>query len=410
MTFKNIMCFDGDAFKKCNIEVGEGYARTDISENTCESDNDLYLLPGFVDVHVHFREPGFSYKETIQTGSMAAAAGGYTEVCTMPNLNPAPDCSEHLAVQEDIIRQTAVIGVHPYGTITKGQQGKELADFEDLSTRVAGFSDDGKGVQDDLLMKKAMLEAKRLDKIIVAHCEVNELLKGGYIHLGEYAKTNNHRGICSESEYKQIERDIELVRETGVKYHVCRISTAESVEIIRKAKAEGLDVTCETGPHYLVMSDSDLQDDGRFKMNPPIRSERDKNALIEGIIDGTIDMIATDHAPHSADEKALGLEGSAMGIVGLETAFPVLYTKLVKPGIITLEKLIDLLHFNPKKCFNIETSVEAGSFTIFDLNEKFTVDSSKFKSKGKATPFEGLELYGKCKYTFYKGKQVFKED
>lgn len=409
MNLENIMYFDGASFKKCNVETGKNFAKIQITGDATESDNCLCLLPSFVDVHVHFREPGFSYKETIETGSMAAAAGGYTEVCTMPNLNPAPDSSENLAVQEEIIKNTAIIGVHPYGTITKGERGEELADFDELSSRVKGFSDDGKGVQSDELMKEAMLKAKKLDKIIVAHCEVNSLLNNGYIHLGDYAKKHNHRGICSESEYKQIERDIKLVRETGVKYHVCHISTAESVDIIRNAKAEGLDVTCETGPHYLVMTDNDLQEDGRFKMNPPIRSEKDRKALIEGLIDGTIDMIATDHAPHSVEEKSKGLECSAMGIVGLETAFPVLYTKLVKTGIMTLKQLIEKLHDNPKNRFNIETSVETGSFTLFDLNRKFVVDSNRFKSKGKSTPFDGMEFFGKCMATFYKGTLVFED-
>lgn len=409
MNLENIMYFDGVSFKKCNVETGNNFAKIHVTGEASGTDNCLCLMPSFVDVHVHFREPGFSYKETIKTGCMAAAAGGYTEVCTMPNLNPTPDSLANLAVQEEIIKNSATIGVHPYGTITKGEQGAELANFEELSPRVCGFSDDGRGVQSDELMKIAMLKAKELDKIIVAHCEVNSLLNNGYIHNGDYAKKHNHRGICSESEYQQIERDIKLVRETGVKYHVCHISTAESVDIIRKAKAEGLDVTCETGPHYLVMTDDDLQEDGRFKMNPPIRSERDRKALIDGLIDGTIDIIATDHAPHSAEEKSKGLENSAMGIVGLETAFPVLYTKLVKTGIISLGKLIEKLHYNPKNRFGIETSIQFGSFTLFDLNRKFVVDSNTFKSMGKATPFDGIELFGKCIATFYKGTLVFKD-
>lgn len=410
MNLKNIMFFDGQDFKKCNVTVSDNSAVIETLGDAVESDESVCLLPGFVDVHVHFREPGFSYKETIATGSLSAAAGGYTEVCTMPNLKPAPDCSENLAVQEELIKKTACIGVHPYGTITKGQQGTELADFEEISERVKGFSDDGRGVQNDDLMRKAMLRARELDKIIVAHCEVNSLLNNGYIHQGEYAKKHNHRGICSESEYQQIARDIELVRETGVKYHVCHISTAESVEIIRKAKAEGLDVTCETGPHYLVLSDNNLKEDGRFKMNPPLRSDSDRQALIAGIVDGTIDMIATDHAPHSAEEKSKGLADSAMGIVGLETAFPVLYTNLVKTGLISFKRLMELLHFNPKKRFSIETSIYDGSFTLYDLNKKITIDSSQFKSKGKATPFEGEELYGKCIATYYKGKLVFENN
>ena len=300
------------------------------------------IVPGLCDVHVHFREPGFSYKETIASGSAAAAHGGYTAVCTMPNLDPVPDSAEHLQVQLDAIKCGAAIKVLPYGAITVGERGEKLADMEAMSDKVCAFSDDGKGVQNDEMMREAMTAAKRLGKIIAAHCEDNSLLFGGYIHDGEYAKAHGHRGISSASEYKQIERDLRLAEETGCAYHVCHISTKESVELIRQAKARGVDVTCETAPHYLVLCDEDMQEDGRFKMNPPLRSLEDKQALIEGIKDGTIDMIATDHAPHSAEEKGRGLEKSLMGVVGLETAFPVLYTELVTKNIITLERLVEL--------------------------------------------------------------------
>ena len=372
--------------------------------------SDSYIFPGFADVHVHLREPGFSYKETIKTGTLASAHGGYTAVCSMPNLNPVPDSVENLQKQLDIIEKDAAIAVYPYGSITVGQMGEELSDLEGMSENVIAFSDDGRGVQSDELMEKAMLKAKALGKMIVAHCEVNSLLNGGYIHDGEYAKANGHRGICSESEWKQIERDIKLAEKIGCAYHVCHISTKESVEIIRQAKKRGVDITCETGPHYLVLSDKDLQEEGRFKMNPPLRSEEDRLALIEGIIDGTIDMIATDHAPHSAEEKGRGLEKSAMGIVGIETAFPVLYTELVLKGIISLEKLIELLSINPKKRFGIKGGTDEGQqadFCVVDLDTEYEIRSEDFYSMGRATPFEGKKVKGKILHTYIKGEKIF---
>ena len=369
------------------------------------SDN-IFIFPGFCDVHVHFREPGFSYKETILSGSKASAHGGYTAVCTLPNLNPVPDSAEHLAAQLKIIESDAVINVYPYASITVGQMGEKLSDMENMAEKAIAFSDDGKGVQSKELMREAMLKAKSLGKIIVAHCEENSLLKGGYIHDGEYSRIHRHRGICSESEWKPIERDIELCRETGCSYHVCHISCKESVELIRQAKADGVDITCETGPHYLTMCDRDLQENGRFKMNPPLRSLEDMQALIEGIQDGTIDMIATDHAPHSAEEKSKGLEKSAFGIVGIETAFSVLYTKLVKAGVITLEKLIELLAVNPRKRFGISLG---NDYTVWNLSEKIKVNPDEFLSMGRATPYEGEELYGKCMMTVCNSKIVYKD-
>ena len=354
--------------------------------------SDSYMvLPGFCDVHVHFREPGYFYKETVHTGCNAAIHGGYTAVCTMPNLNPVPDCKESLQLQLDAIRADGRITVLPYGAITVGEKGETLADLEGMAENVVAFSDDGRGVQSREMMKEAMLRAKALGKIIVAHCEDNSLLRGGYIHDGVYAKTHGHRGICSESEYLPIARDLELVRETGCAYHVCHVSAKESLELIRKAKAEGLNVTCETAPHYLVLCDEDLQEDGRFKMNPPIRGKEDRDALIAGILDGTVDMIATDHAPHSAEEKGKGLEKSLMGVVGLETAFPVLYTHLVKKGILTAEKLVDLLCTNPRARFGITS--EPG-FTVFEVNTPYTVDPETFATKGRSTPFAGCDLLG----------------
>lgn len=394
------------------------------SDELCFFNNPNFaVFPGFCDVHVHFREPGFVYKETIRSGSMAAAAGGYTAVCTMPNLNPVPDSIENLKLQVDAIKKDALIKVIPYGAITIGEKGEELSDMEGMAPDIIAFSDDGRGVQSDEMMRVAMLKAKSLGKIIAAHCEDNTLLFGGYIHDGEYAKAHGHRGICSESEWKQIERDIKLAEETGVKYHVCHISTKESVELIRQAKARGVDITCETGPHYLVLDDSDLQEDGRFKMNPPLRSAEDREALIEGIKDGTIDMIATDHAPHSDAEKVKGLENSAFGIVGLETAFPVLYTHLVKKGVITLEKLVELMAINPAKRFGIggyetdcgtdtasarkEKAEAAKSFTIFDLDAKYEVNPDEFFTEGRSTPFAGTEVLGRCMLTVMDGEVVY---
>ncbi len=365
------------------------------------------IVPGLCDVHVHFREPGFSYKETIASGSAAAAHGGYTAVCTMPNLDPVPDSAEHLKVQLDAIKRGAAIKVLPYGAITVGEKGEKLADMEAISDKVCAFSDDGKGVQNDEMMREAMTAAKRLGKIIAAHCEDNSLLFGGYIHDGEYARMHGHRGISSASEYKQIERDLRLAEETGCAYHVCHISTKESVELIRQAKARGVDVTCETAPHYLVLCDEDMQEDGRFKMNPPLRSREDKKALIEGIKDGTIDMIATDHAPHSTEEKGRGLEKSLMGVVGLETAFPVLYTELVMKNIITLDRLVELMSFKPKERFGIDTN---NDFAVFDISEAYKIDPENFLSMGRATPFAGREAFGRCLLTVHNEKVVYKAE
>jgi dihydroorotase len=364
------------------------------------------VLPGFCDVHVHLREPGFSYKETIASGSLASARGGYTAVCSMPNLNPVPDSVEHLKAQQDIIDDSACIHVYPFASITVGQKGEVLSDLDGMAPNTIGFSDDGKGVQSTELMRDAMLKAKALGKPIVAHCEVNELLRGGYIHDGAYAKAHGHRGICSESEWMHVARDIELVKEIGVKYHVCHISTKETVDLIRKAKAEGVDITCETGPHYLVMDDSMLEEHGRFKMNPPLRSKEDREALVTGILDGTIDMIATDHAPHSAEEKGKGLEGSAFGVVGIETAFPILYTYLVKPGILSMERLIELMVINPRKRFDLPFGCD---YSIWDLDEAYTVDPNEFISLGKATPFEGWNVNGRCLATVCDGKLIYKQ-
>lgn len=365
------------------------------------------IVPGLCDVHVHFREPGFSYKETIASGSAAAAHGGYTAVCTMPNLDPVPDSAEHLQVQLDAIERGAAIKVLPYGAITVGEKGEKLADMEAISDKVCAFSDDGKGVQNDETMRGAMTAVKRLGKIIAAHCEDNALLFGGYIHDGEYAKMHGHRGISSASEYKQIERDLRLAEETGCAYHVCHISTKESVELIRQAKAHGVNVTCETAPHYLVLCDEDMQEDGRFKMNPPLRSLEDKQALIEGIKDGTIDMIATDHAPHSAEEKGRGLEKSLMGVVGLETAFPVLYTELVMKNIITLDRLVELMSFKPKERFGIDTN---NDFAVFEIGEAYKIDPKDFLSMGRATPFAGREVFGRCMLTVHNEKVVYKAE
>ena len=372
-----------------------------------------FIFPGLVDVHVHLREPGFSYKETIAAGTLAAARGGYAHLGAMPNLNPVPDSRAHLQAELEAIARDAKVHVHPYGAITVGEQGEALADLAAMAPDVLGFSDDGKGVQDSKMMERAMCLARDLGKPIVAHCEDNTLLRGGYIHDGEYARLHGHRGICSESEWGQIARDLELVKKTGCRYHVCHVSAKESVDLIRRAKAEGVDVTCETGPHYLLMNDMDLQEDGRFKMNPPIRSEADREALVEGILDGTIDMIITDHAPHSAQEKSRGLEKSLMGVVGLECAFAVLYTRLVKPGILTLPKLLDLMQGAPARRFGVGTPIAVGQpadITVFDLDKKWVVDPEKFLSLGRATPFAGWEVQGLCTLTFIGGEIAWQED
>ena len=364
----------------------------------------LSVFPGFCDVHVHFREPGFSYKETIHTGSLAAAHGGYTTVCTMPNLNPVPDCAAHLNEELALIRDGAVIDVLPYGALTVGERGESLSALEEMAEDVAAFSDDGRGVQSEELMRQGMQRVKTLGKVFAAHCEVNELLRGGYIHDGRYAKAHGHKGICSESEWKMIERDLTLAEETGCAYHVCHISTKESVEIIRDAKRRGINVTCETAPHYLVLCEDDLQEDGRYKMNPPLRSAEDRDALLQGLLDGTIDMIATDHAPHSAEEKSKGLAGSAFGIVGLETAFPVLYTHLVKPGIAPLQLIVEKLTRAPRKRFALP---DKNSFSVWSLATSWTVREDMLLSKGKSTPFMHQELYGECLLTVNDGKIVY---
>ena len=368
---------------------------------------DYTVFPGFADVHVHLREPGFSYKETIASGTRAAAHGGYTAVCAMPNLNPVPDSGEHLAVQEAAIAAGAVIHVYPYGAITVGEQGETLADLAALAPRVCGFSDDGRGVQARAMMEAAMVEAKAMGKVIAAHCEDNALLRGGYIHDGQYARAHGHKGICSESEWGPIARDLELAAKTGCKYHVCHISTKESVELIRQAKKSGVDVTCETGPHYLVLDDSCLREDGRFKMNPPLRDRSDREALVEGLRDGTIDMIATDHAPHSAEEKARGLAKSAMGVVGIETAFPVVYTYLVKPGLVPLETVVNALTVNPRTRFGLPLGED---FSVWDLEDRYVIDPETFLSLGRATPFAGMEVQGRNLLTVCGGKAVWQAE
>lgn len=404
--FKNIQRYNSDTDLSAAADVLFNSSLIPDADIVNILDKSEYVIfPGFCDVHVHFREPGFSYKETMKTGSLSAARGGYTAVCAMPNLKPVPDSAEHIREELDIISRDAVINVYPYASITVNEAGEELSDMEALAPLSIAFSDDGRGIQDEAVMHEAMLKAKSLGKMIVAHCEVNELLHGGYIHDGEYARTHGHKGISSESEWREIERDVRLAEETGSAYHVCHVSTRESVQIIRDAKARGVDVTCETCPHYLLMTDADLEENGRFKMNPPLRSEEDRLALIEGIKDGTIDMIITDHAPHSAEEKSRGLEKSAMGVVGLETAFAALYTGLVRTGVISLDKLIELMVYAPRKRFNIP--LRKDDFCIWDLNREYVVDPSEFLSMGRATPFEGRKLYGRCLLTACSGRVAY---
>lgn len=370
------------------------------------------LIPGLVDVHVHLREPGFFYKEGVKSGTLAAARGGYTDVCAMPNLNPPPDTPEHLGEELSAIRRDAAVRVHPYGCITMGQRGRgELCDFEALRPQTVAFSDDGRGIQEEGSMREAMRRVKAAGGLIAAHCEDESLLYGGCIHEGEYARQHGLKGISSESEWRQVERDLRLAEETGCPYHVCHVSTKESVALIRQAKARGADVTCETAPHYLLLCDTELEDDGRFKMNPPIRSAADRDALLEGLLDGTIDILATDHAPHSAEEKARGLEKSLMGVVGLECAFPVLYTGLALTGRAPLATMLRAMTDTPRARFGLPPArIEpgAGDFAIFDLDKTFTIDPDGFLSKGHATPFAGWRVRGECIETYVGGNRVWR--
>ena len=370
------------------------------------------VVPGLVDVHVHLREPGFSFKETMETGTAAAARGGYTAVCAMPNLNPVPDSAEHLAVELEAIRRGAKVRVYPYGSLTVGERGLEMADISAMADAAVAYSDDGRGVQDEDMMRECMRAVAATGKLLAAHCEVDELLRGGYIHDGAYARAHGHRGICSESEWREVERDIRLAEETGCAFHVCHVSTKESVRLVREARARGVNVTAETAPHYLLLTEEDLQEDGRFKMNPPLRERADRDALIEGLLDGTIGMIATDHAPHTPEEKSRGLEKSPMGVVGLECAFPVMFTGLVEKGVVTLEKLVELMSSAPAKRFGIPGGeIEVGTpanLAVFDIDTEYTIDSSEFASMGRATPFEGWRVRGKCLMTVCAGRTVWR--
>ncbi len=415
---RNAKVFRKGKFIKGDILVKDGRLSHLFGFSSVPSDAEIFdaenciVIPGLIDVHVHLREPGFSFKETIKSGTMAAAHGGYTHICSMPNLNPVPDSVKNLKLQLDAIKNDAVINVTPYGSITVGQLGDDLSDMNSMRDMVAGFSDDGKGIQEAEMMLMAMQEAVTCGKMIVAHCEDNSRLNGGYIHDGEYAKQHSHRGICSESEYLPIKRDIPLAKRTGCAYHVCHVSAKESVEIIRQAKKDGVNITCETAPHYLVLNDMDLEEDGRFKMNPPIRSEDDRLALIEGILDGTVDMIATDHAPHSKEEKSRGLEKSLMGVVGLETAFPIMWTELVEKGVITAEQLVKIMSTNPAKRFGFKSGLQDGEiadFAVFDINEEHTIDPESFLSMGRSTPFKGRKVRGKCLMTVCGGKVVYSD-
>ena len=409
----------GGVFRAADVLLSGGRIVSIGDRISCPADAvsiDLHkavLFPGFVDVHVHLREPGFSYKETIRTGTLAAAHGGFAHVAAMPNLDPVPDCAAALAVQRAIIEKDALVHVHPYGAVSVGEKGEQLADLDGLAPGVIAFSDDGRGVQSESLMREAMMQCRRLGKILAAHCEDNSLLHGGYIHDGAYARAHGHRGICSESEWGPIARDLKLAEQTGCAYHVCHVSTKESVALIRAAKRRGVDVTCETAPHYLTFTDEDLQEDGRFKMNPPLRAREDRDALIEGLLDGTIDMLVTDHAPHSREEKARGLEKSAMGVVGLETSFAASYTALVQTGILPLGKLVDLMHGAPMRRFGCGTELAEGQpadLTAFDLTKTYSVDPETFLTMGRATPFAGCALTGVCKLTMIGGEPVWKEE
>ena len=417
--YRNASIFEGGRFVTGDLVV-DGGRIVSVGGEAADGGADrtvdlggLHLLPGLVDVHVHLREPGFTQKETIATGTAAAAHGGYTTVCAMPNLNPAPDSPATLGVELAAIGRDARVKVIPYGCITMGQRGVgELVDFAALAPDVVGFSDDGRGVQSEALMEEAMRRAAAVRKPIVAHCEVDDLLRGGYIHDGEYCREHGHRGISSESEWRQVERDIALAERTGCQYHVCHVSTRESVELVRRARARGLAVSCETAPHYLLLCDEDLQEEGRFKMNPPLRSRADRDALREGVLDGTIEVIATDHAPHTAEEKSRGLAGSAMGIVGLECAFPLLYTYLVKPGMLTLERLVELMSLNPRRIFGLGGGLQAGQpadFTVMDLGAEYEIDPAAFLSMGHATPFAGWRVGGRTMLTVVDGREAYRD-
>ncbi len=415
---RNANVFLDNGFVKADLFIKDGII-SDISSNfpsvfdaVSYDMNNCFIFPGLIDVHVHLREPGFFYKETIADGTHAAAHGGFTAVCSMPNLNPVPDCLENLRIQQEIISSNALVHVHPYGSITVGERQGELSDMHALAPHVVAFSDDGVGVQSSDMMENAMKTAKELGKIIAAHCEVNSLLGGRAIHNGKFAEKLGIRGISSESEWREVARDIELVRKTGCDLHICHVSTKESVALVRAAKAQGLPVSCETAAHYLTLCEEDLRDEGCFRMNPPLRTAEDKKALLEGIADGTIEIIASDHAPHLAEEKSGGLLDSLNGIVGLETTFPVLYTKLVRSGKISLERLIELMQVNPAKRFGIGTPIKKGQpadLTVFDLNEEYTINSEEFFSKGKSSPFVGDRVFGKCKLTMVSGKPVYKD-
>ena len=414
LVFENAVYYTAEGFRKGTVTVSDGKVFLSPAVSVTEDEIDgKVILPGLADAHVHLREPGFFYKESIATGSESGARAGYTALFAMPNLNPVPDSLSHLREEQDAISRTAKTGVYPYAALTVGERGEELSAIEELAPHVIGFSDDGRGVQSEALMREAMLRVKACGKVIAAHCEVNDLLRGGYIHDGAYARTHGHKGICSESEWKMVERDVALAEETGVSYHVCHVSAKESVEIIRRAKARGVDVTCETAPHYLLLTEDDLEEDGRFKMNPPIRTAEDRAALVEGLADGTVDMVATDHAPHSDEEKSKGLAGSLMGVIGLEFAFPVLYTGLVKTGRISLHRLVEAMSAAPLARFGLPGGdIRDGApadLAVFDLSREWTVRGRDSASKGSSTPFEGMKVRSKNTMTILNGEIIWKE-
>lgn len=412
LVFEDAVYYTTAGFRKGKVTVDDGKVFLSPSQPVKEVKGTI-IIPGLADVHVHLREPGFFYKESIATGSESGARAGYTALCAMPNLDPVPDCLRNLRQELDIIARTARTGVYPYGALTVGEKGEELAEIEELAPHVVGFSDDGKGVQSEDMMREAMTRVKACGKVIAAHCEVNALLDGGYIHDGDYARAHGHKGISSESEWRMVERDVALAAETGVKYHVCHVSSAESVDIIRRAKAAGADVTCETAPHYLVLTDEDLRDEGRFKMNPPVRGARDREALLRGLADGTVDIVATDHAPHSDEEKSKGLKGSLMGVIGLEYAFPVLYTELVMTGKLSLERLVYAMSTAPARRFGLAGGdIRDGApanLAVIDLSREWTVRGAESASKGSATPFEGKKVFAKNITTILNGVIIWKE-
>jgi dihydroorotase len=415
----NILCHNGE-MQTVDIRIEEGKIaeigkHLKASGETIMNADGKLVAPGFIDVHVHLREPGGEQKETIETGTLAAARGGFTTICAMPNTKPVPDTVEHLKNLKERIKENAHVRVLPYASITVKEAGQELTDFESLQKEGAfAFTDDGAGVQNAGIMLKAMKKAAALQASVVAHCEDNTLVFGGVVHDGVFAKTHNIQGIPSVCEAVHIARDVLLAEAAGCHYHVCHISTKESVRTVRDAKKAGIHVTAEVTPHHLLLTEEDIPGlDANYKMNPPLRSKEDREALINGLLDGTIDCIATDHAPHTIEDKQAGIYKAPFGIVGLETAFPLLYSRFVQTGIFTLKKLVDWMTIKPAEIFKLPYGrLEEGAaadLVIIDLNLEKEIVPQHFASKGRNTPFGGWKCKGWPIATFVNGKLVWQE-